>query len=119
MSTSQPTLADVDAIYTQRALTDAEAQRLIDMAGRLAREYEVDGDYTDFATLLAAHIWTLAEGGEVGSESQTGGSVSYVVNASGSESGGGSLRDTRYGRMAANYIEGDGASTGVWSIRSS
>ena len=114
---STPDLADVDALYGKRAMTDSAAQELIQMAvrladtvysGRIRATGEVEGDRSDFVALLAAHLWSLREG-EPQSESQTGGSVSYNVLSGDVDD---SLSETRYGRMAKAYVR-DGSSLGV------
>lgn len=111
------TQSDVDNLYGNRAMTDAEADELVSMANRLADQVfsgkirtfgEVEGSEKDFKTLLAAHLWTLREG-EAQSESQAGGSISYNVTAGNVEDG---LSETRFGRMAQTYLR-SGASVGV------
>lgn len=103
------TLADVDDLYGQRAMTDAEADALVQQAnrladdayaGRLATLTQLEGDEADFKALLAAHFWTLREG-EAQSENQSGGSISYNLTTGSLEDG---LTETRWGRMATTYL---------------
>lgn len=112
------TRSDVDAVYGQRAMTDADADSLVTIANNLADDVfggrqrtlgEVEGNEKDFKTYLAAHLWALREG-EVTSESQAGGSVSYNwSNPSAEEL---QLSQTRYGRLARTYIR-EGANISV------
>jgi len=67
-----------------------------DMMSRLPT---LDGDSEVFTVNLAAHKWTLAEGGEAQSESGEGGSVNYSTNA-----GEDYLEQTRYGKTALRHV---------------
>lgn len=111
------TVSDVDDLYGDRAMTDSEADSLVNMANRLGNEVfagklrtldEVEGNEKDFKAYLAAHMWTLREG-EAQSDSQAGGSISYNLTGGDIEDG---LSETRFGRMAKTYLR-SGASVSV------
>lgn len=68
-------------------------------SGRMSRLPTLDGDAEVFSLNLAAHKWTLAEGGEAQSESAEGGSVSYSTQA-----GEDYLSLTRYGKTALRHV---------------
>lgn len=80
-----------------------EAERLTDniYSGQVAREGELQGDRDDFIRLIALHKLTLSEGGEMQSESQTGGTVNYNLSNAGDGLG---LSQTRFGREASTYL---------------
>jgi len=61
----------------------------------------VEGDRADFTKFLAAHLWELAEGGEASSEGSQGGSVSFNTVTGDPMS---TLTETRFGRMALQYL---------------
>ncbi|MDX1744374.1 MAG: hypothetical protein R3324_00415 [Halobacteriales archaeon] len=113
VTTADIDLDDLDAIYPRRQLDDSKALRLKSMAvgftnhvtgGAVARLSEIEGSESDFAVLVWAHLVELRAGGERGSESQTGGSVTYA-HLSGDLSA--TLSETRYGRMARGYLRGE------------
>jgi hypothetical protein len=109
---ADPTISDVDSLsstaWTQ--LSDTKKQDLLDDA---IRETEtlyaqqqtnfptLNGDREIFIKNLAAHKWTLAEGGEAQSESQTGTSVNYNTVTGEAHN---SLQQTRYGREALQHV---------------
>jgi len=109
---ADPTVNDVEALSATgwNQLSNTKKQALLDDAiteadtiytGRFARLPTLDGDRLIFIKNLAAHKWTLAEGGEAQSESNTGGNVSYNTVT------GDPLQDlaqTRYGRTALNHV---------------
>jgi len=68
--------------------------------GRMARTPTLDGDREVFSLNLAAHKWTLAEGGEVESESGEGGNVSYTRGQVDDY-----LQLTRFGRTAYRHVD--------------
>lgn len=116
--TTRPAVED---LKPESGLTTGEKDALVEMANRFADDVfggtvrtigEVEGDDSDFKRLLAAHFWELAEGGEVQSESQSGGSLSYNVNPGNVEQ---SLDQTRYGRMARAYIRQGGQIGVEWA----
>lgn len=115
------TRSDVENLKPESGLADGNKDFLVTMANNFADDVfggtvrtigEVEGNDTDFKTLLAAHFWELAEGGELASESQSGGSMSYNVNPGNIED---SLSQTRYGRMARAYIRQDGQFGVEWA----
>lgn len=61
----------------QSLLADAEAEANTLYSAQVATLPVIEGDRDVFIKNLAAHKWTLAEGGEATSESSTGGSVNY------------------------------------------
>lgn len=112
------TRSDVDQLYGDRGMSDSDADALVSIAnrlkddvygGRIARRGEVEGNEKDFATALGAHLFALREGGELQSESQSGGNVSFNVVAGDVEA---SLTETRFGRLARAYLVSE-ASIGI------
>jgi len=79
-------------------------------SGRMSRLPTLDGDAEVFTLNLAAHKWTLAEGGEAQSESGEGGSVSYSSNA-----GEDYLNLTRYGETALRHVWNDNSISAIRS----
>lgn len=83
-------------------IQDAIAERDTMYSGRMSRLPTLEGDADVFSKNLAAHKWTLAEGGEAQSESGEGGSVNYR---------GGGVEEyldlTRYGQTAERHIAYD------------
>lgn len=71
------------------------------VGGKVSTLAELEGNENDFAKYVAAHLWTLAEGGETQSSSQTGGSVNYGHLQGNIEQ---TLGETRYGRFAQALI---------------
>jgi hypothetical protein len=115
------TTQDVEALsstgWTQ--LADSKKQTLLEQAenavdtlysGRTSNYPELEGDRDDATMWLAAHMWELAEGGETGSESGTGGSVTYNTVTGEWQS---SLSETRYGRFFRDNYLGNEQSTGI------
>jgi hypothetical protein len=111
--------SEVENYKPQSGLTDAEKDALVSTANRFVDDVysglvrtlsQVEGDEKDFKSFIAAHLWTLAEGGELQSEGQAGGSVSYNVQPGGDNQEW--LAQTRYGKMALGYIRDD-AQVGV------
>jgi hypothetical protein len=110
---ADPTKSDVEALsstgFTQ--LSDPKKQALLDDAitetdnlyanKRMSRIPNLDGDREIFIKNLAAHKWTIAEGGEAQSESSAGGSVSYNTVTGDAIN---NLQQTRYGREALNHV---------------
>lgn len=112
------TRSDVEDIFGDSALTDAEKDNIVSIANRLADDAysgqlrtlgEIEGNEKDFKTFLAAHMWELAEGGEISSESQTGGNVTFN-HMTGDVTD--SLTETRFGRQCLLYLR-HGASISV------
>lgn len=114
------TISDVESWDSKswNALDSTQKQDLVDRAERYVDDIltkrtstvsTIEGALDDLKTLIAAHFWTLAEGGEAQSESATGGSVNYNTVTGEVYNG---LSETRYGRMALEYI-GDEQSTGI------
>jgi hypothetical protein len=107
-----PTVSEVESLSSKgwNSLDSTKKQELLDMAEREANELysgqvstlpEIEGDTDDFIRHLAAHKWTLAEGGEAQSESNTGGNVSYnTVTGENLDN----LSQTRFGREAKSYL---------------
>lgn len=90
-----------DQTKKQELLDMAETQADTIYSGRMSHTPTLEGDRDDFVRLLAAHLWTLANGGEAQSESSTGGSVTYnTVTGDPIDS----LSETKWGRMAKEYI---------------
>lgn len=113
------TRSEVESYMPQSGLTDGEKDTLVSVANRFANDVyggtvrtigETEGNEKDFKSLIAAHLWTLAEGGEVQSQNQAGGSIAYNVNAADVDQT--ALAQTRWGRMALGYIR-DGGQIGV------
>lgn len=118
MSSNDPTISDVEALGSTgwKQLSDTKKQALLDDAiaetdsiytERVSTLPTLDGDRTVFIKNLAAHKWELAEGGEVQSESSTGGSTNY--QSSNPED---YLTLTRYGETAIRHLR-DEQSIGV------
>lgn len=114
------TVSDVQEVFgtSGPTLSSAAQQSLLDIAdrlasdvfgGKLARSSELEGDTDDFVTFLAAHLWELAEGGEVASQSQTGGNVNFNHLTTNAES---SLGETRFGRLCLLMLREE-VSTGI------
>ncbi len=109
---TDPSITDVEHLSSTGwdQLNDTKKQALLDDAiteadsiytGRFARMPTIDGDRETFVKYLAAHKWTIAEGGEAQSESSQGGNVSYnTVTGDAIEN----LQQTRYGREALNHV---------------
>lgn len=106
------TVDDVQAVYGEQepALSQSKREELLDIAermkndvygGRVSRFSEIEGNDDDFVRYLTAHLWEVAEGGEVQSQSQTGGSVNYQHLQTNIES---MLSETRYGRVALSML---------------
>jgi len=90
-------------------LDDAKAIRDGSYSGRVSTTPILEGDQDVFTKYLAAHLWTLAEGGEAQSESAGGGNVTYnTVTGEWLDS----LTETRFGRVALTQIDTN-QSTGV------
>lgn len=109
------TVEAVESMKPQSGLGDAAKVDLVQQANRYVDDVysglvrtlsEIEGDEQDFKTLLAAHFWELAEGGEAQSENQAGGSISFNVQGGNIEEEL-ALGQTRYGRMAFGYIRRD------------
>ena len=112
MSTNDPTISDVESLSStgwdqlnqdkkEDLLDDAIQETATLYSDRVARMPTLDGDRTIFIKNLAAHKYTLAEGGEAQSESNQGGNVSYnTVTGDAIEN----LQQTRYGREALNHV---------------
>lgn len=79
-------------------------------SGQMSRLPTLDGDAEVFSLNLAAHKWTLAEGGEAQSESGEGGSVSYSSGDIGEY-----LTLTRYGKTAKRHVWNDDSIAAVRS----
>lgn len=119
MSQHKPTVAEVEGWYPNSALDPEVKQRLVNAADRyignvfgglVSREGELEMDETDARCLAAAHLWVLAEGGEVNSESQAAGSIARALNTGGFQTG---LGETRFGRMLLTGLHDGGGSFGV------
>lgn len=78
------------------------AERLIDgpLTDTQSRTPTLEGNRDDALTLLAAHFFELAEGGESQSESQSGGSVTYNTVTGEALN---SMTETRYGRAVSDF----------------
>lgn len=109
---ADPTIEDVEDLSSTAwtNLIDEKKQSLLDDAIRetetLYTEQQttfptLNGDREIFIKNLAAHKWTLAEGGEAQSESQTGASVNYNTVTGEAIN---SLQQTRYGREALQHV---------------
>jgi hypothetical protein len=122
---ANPTVSDVEALsstgFTQ--LSSTKKQALLDDAieetdqlyadARVSRLPTLDGSREIFIKNLAAHKYTIAEGGEAQSESSAGGSVSYnTVSGDAIES----LQQTRFGREALNHVR-DEQGIGIYRSR--
>ena len=93
--------SQLDSTKKSNLLDKAERYVSTVFDGRVATLSEIEGDRDDLITLVAAHFWELAEGGEAQSESATGGSVNYNTVTGEVYNG---LSETRYGRMALEYV---------------
>lgn len=107
---SDPTVDDVEKLGTWQGLKREKKTALLNDAitetdqlyvNRQTTFPTLNGDRSIFIKNLAAHKWTLAEGGEAQSEGQTGGSVSYNTVTGEAQS---NLQQTRYGREASQHI---------------
>lgn len=107
-----PTVQEVENLSSKQweVLDDQQKQQLLDMAerevqglygGRVATIDETEGNEDDLITLVAAHKWTLAEGGEAQSESSAGGNINYNVTTGETPNG---WTETKWGRQAIEYI---------------
>lgn len=105
-------LTELDALYPKRQLADDKTNALKGMAvrftnqvtgGALSSLSEIEGPEQDFALFVWAHLVELRSG-EEGSESQSGGSVTYNRNPGELQA---SLSETRYGRMARGYLRNE------------
>jgi len=114
------TSSDIQAAYGEQApaLSSSKQDELAAIAGRLrqdvfggrvTRQSELEGDSDDFEAYLGAHLWEIAEGGELQSESQTGGSVNFQHLQTNVES---TLSETRYGRVCLMMLRSK-ASIGI------
>jgi len=113
------TQSDVEALSATswQQLDDSKKQDLLDFADRRAKLHdgsvstlpEIEGNRDDFVTLIAAHFWELAAGGEAQSESSSGGSVNYNTVTGETRN---SYSQTRYGREAQEYLR-DEQSIGI------
>lgn len=124
VTTSDVTIETVDAIYDGRQMTIDQAKTLRDMGVRFVNQVygdsinmqnEIEGNETDFAVLIVAHLWAMKER-EASSESDSGGSISYANAASGQYPIP-SLSESRYGRMAQAFLR-DAQSVGIEKTRS-
>jgi hypothetical protein len=116
-----PSIQDVDNLSKSAwtNLPDSKKQEMLDIAGRLIDNQlsgktstvpELEGNRDDAHRYLTAHLWTLAEGGESGSESGTGGSVTYNTTTGEWQQ---SLSETRWGRLFRDLYLGNDQSTGI------
>lgn len=96
-------LDDAGGGKTQKQALLDRAERFVNttMSDRVATLPEIEGDRDDLISLVAAHHFELASGGEAQSESSTGGSVNYNTVTGEVMNG---LSETRYGRMALEYV---------------
>jgi hypothetical protein len=111
------TISDVEKLDSKSwsQLPDSHKTEMLNIAQRRAdNQYGgdastlsiVEGSRDDFVKWLAAHLWELAEGGEAQSESGAGGSVNYnTVTGETFDD----LGQTRYGRVAREYVDRGGA----------
>lgn len=100
-SLSSTSWKQLDDTKKDDLLSDAETMRDTIFGGNVATLKEVEGDTDTFTKYLAAHLWTLAEGGEADSESSTGGSITYNTNPSEVDD---FLSQTRYGEIAKAHL---------------
>lgn len=115
---TDPTPSDIKDELGPTGVSDAAIQKVIDrskrlkdtvFSGRVRAQGEIEGNQDDFWFYLACHLVTIDEGGETGTESQSGGSVSFAHL---SPQGDRALNETRYGRTAQLYLR-DELSIGV------
>jgi len=114
-----PTVSDVEALSATswQQLDNSKKQDLLDFAERRADLHnaqistlpEIEANREDFETLIAAHYWELAAGGEAQSESSSGGSVNYNTVTGETRN---AYSQTRYGREAQEYLR-DEQSIGI------
>jgi hypothetical protein len=92
----------LDQDKKQALLDDAKRELETMYRGDTARFPTLQGDEQVFIKNLAAHKWELAEGGEVNSANQTGGSTSYQT---------GNAEDyltlTRFGTTCKRHIDSE------------
>jgi hypothetical protein len=116
------TRADVEKLDSKSwsQLPDNHKDELLNIAERQASDIYggdvstlsiIEGNRDDFVKYLAAHLWELAEGGEAQSESSTGGSVNYNTVTGNPMS---SLTETRFGRVAQEYVRDE---SGIGLVR--
>lgn len=82
-------------------LEDARKETNTIFSGQVATLPTLEGDRDVFVKNLAAHKWTLAEGGEAETESSTGGSVTYKTNPAQMDE---YLSLTRFGETAKAHL---------------
>ena len=110
------TVEDVQAVYGEKppALDETKQQALLDDAEteadtiysrRTTRTPILAGDRDIFIKHLAAHKWELAEGGELQSQSQTGGSVNFQTSPGTDDRG--FLHGTRFATEANRHLSGE------------
>lgn len=93
-----------------QARTTLEGQ----LSARTANFSTIEGDRSDALTLLAAHFFEIAQGGEAQSEASGGGNVSYnTVTGEWTAS----LSETRYGRMLSDLYLRDRQGLGIVRTR--
>jgi hypothetical protein len=109
------TISDVEKLDAKgwEHLPDAKKTALLEDAETLSETVygddvatlpTIESNVDTFKKYLAAHLWELAEGGEAGSESNTGGNVSYSLgNPTETYQ---SLSQTRYGRTCTAMLGG-------------
>lgn len=99
----------LDQTTKQALLDDAEGAKDDIYSARVSHIPTLAGDADRFVKYLAAHKWTLAEGGETQSMSQTGGNVNYNLASADAVD---NLSHTRYGREAKKMLR-DEQSIGI------
>lgn len=107
------TVSDVEALSStgwKQALEPTQKSALLEIAkneagdlygGRVSTLSEQEGNRDDFVKWLAAHKFELATGGEAQNEGSQGGSVNYNTVTGDPMN---SLTETRYGRVALEYL---------------
>lgn len=92
------------------------AQTLIDgqLSSQQSRFSTIEGNRDHATTLMAGHLFELAEGGEAQSEGSQGGNISYNTVTGEWQS---SLSETRYGRTLSDLYLRDRQSLGIVRTR--
>jgi hypothetical protein len=85
-------------------LSDAQSEVSTLYSDQVSTLPTIEGDEDVFTKNLAAHKFELAEGGEAGSESNTGGNVSY--NLGNPQETFQYLSQTRFGRTCIGHLSG-------------
>jgi hypothetical protein len=93
----------LDKAQKQSLLDDAESEANTLYSAQVSTLPVIEGDRDVFVKNLAAHKWTLAEGGEASSEAAGDGNVNY--NLGNPNENMMYLSQTRYGRTCIGHLD--------------